>query len=122
MAEVTEGKYAGEFIASEASGNRSRDVVVIASGQSVVAAQVLGKVTASGKFAAFDQDATDGTENAAGIAFDSYDATLADMNGVAVVRDAEANGHDLLWPADIEAAEQAAAEAQLAALGIIVRI
>ncbi len=122
MAEVTEGKYAGEFIASEANGSRSRDVVIIALGQAVVAAQVLGKVTASGKYAAFNQDAVDGTEAAAGIAFDSYDASVADINGVVVLRDAEVNSNDLLWPADIEVAEQAAAEAELATLGIIVRI
>ena len=122
MAEVTEGKYAGEFIASEANGTRSRETVVIASGQTVVAAQVLGKVTANGKYAAFNQDAVDGTEAAAGITFDSYDASAADVNGVVVLRDAEVNGNDLLWPADIEVAEQAAAEAQLATLGIIVRI
>lgn len=122
MAEVTEGKYAGEFIASEANGTRSRESVIIASGQNVVAAQVLGKVTASGKYAAFDQDGADGTEVAAGIAFDSYDASSADVNGVVLLRDAEVNGNDLLWPADIDVAEQTAAEAELAAVGIIVRI
>ncbi len=72
MAEVTEGKYAGEFIASEANGHRSRETVIIASGQNIVAAQILGKVTASGKYAAFNQDAVDGTEAAAGVSFDSY--------------------------------------------------
>jgi hypothetical protein len=216
MAELTEGKYAGEFIASEASGTRSRDVVTIASGASVVAAQVLGKITkgaatpaadaanaadtgtiasvalAAGamvgayrvtciepgtnagifmvqdpagvevgiatvavefsaggltftitdgttdfiagegftitvaegslKYVGYDQDGTDGREVAAAISYDNYDATLADVKGVAVVRDAEVNGYDLLWPADIEAGEQAVAEAQLAELGIIVRV
>ena len=122
MSEVTEGKYAGEFIASEANGTRSREVKTIASGQNLVAAQVVGKVTASGKYAAFNQDAVDGTEAAAGISYDNYDASTEDIEGVIIIRDAEINGNDLLWPADIEAAEQTAAEAELAALGIIVRI
>ena len=122
MSEVTEGKYAGEFIASEANGSRSREVKIIASGQTLVAAQIVGKVTASGKYAAFNQDAVDGTEAAAGVAYDNTDASAGDIEGVIIVRDAEVNGNDLLWPADIEVAEQAAAEAELEALGIIVRI
>lgn len=122
MSEVTEGKYAGEFIASEANGSRSREVKIIASGQTLVAAQIVGKVTASGKYAAFNQDAVDGTEAAAGISYGNYDASAGDIEGVIIVRDAEVNGNDLLWPADIEVAEQAAAEAELEALGIIVRI
>jgi hypothetical protein len=122
MSEVTEGKYAGEFIASEANGSRSREVETILAGQTLVAAQIVGKETASGKFAAFNQDAVDGTEAAAGISFANYDASAGDLEGVIIVRDAEVNGNDLLWPADIDAAEQLAAEAALAALGIIVRI
>jgi len=215
MAELTEGKYAGEFIASEANGTRSRETVTILSGENVVAGEVLGKVTVaaavgaavagntgngtitaaptvgagtkpgvyratcvepgtnvgefivedpdgitlgvavvavaftgggltftiadgatdfasgdaftitvaagSGKYAAFDQDGTDGRQVAAGIAYDNYDATSADVTGVIIARDAEVNANEISWPSDIETAEQTAAETQLAALGIFVR-
>ena len=120
MAKVTEGTRSGEFIASEANGHRSRETIVVGVGI-VYPGQVLGKVTADGNHAAFAQDAEDGTEAAAGIAYHKCDATGGPVKTLAVVRDCEVNGNDLLWPADIEAAEQTAAIAQLAALGIIVR-
>jgi hypothetical protein len=215
MPEIVEGKYAGEFIASEANGSRSRKVVTILSGQNVVAGEVLGQVLSgvaaaaavagntgngiitaapataagvkvgvyratcvepgtnvgefivedpdgitvgvavvaaefvgggltftiadgstdfasgdaftitvaagSGKYVAYDQDGTDGSQIAAGIAFDNYDASSADVEGVIIARDAEVNSAELSWPSDIEAGEQITAETQLASLGIIVR-
>lgn len=75
----------------------------------------------SGKYVAFDQDAVDGSEIAAGILYDNVDATAGDVEAVMVARDAEVNGSEITWPADIEAAEKTAAIAQLALLGIIVR-
>lgn len=75
----------------------------------------------SGKYAAYDQDGTDGRQIAAGIAYAGVDATSADAELVIVARDAEVAAGRLTWPADIETAEQATAEAQLKDLGIIVR-
>lgn len=215
MPEIVEGKYAGEFIVSEANGSRSREVVTVLSGQNVVAGEVLGRVLSgaavgaaaagntggsgaitaapavaagvkvgvyraicmepatnagqflvedpdgitigvatvavefvgggltftiadatdfvagdsftitvaagSGKYVAYDQDGADGRQVAAGIAYDNIDASLADVEGVAIVRDAEVNNAELSWPSDIEAGEQIVAETQLASLGIIVR-
>ena len=215
MPEIVEGKYAGEFIASEANGSRSRKVVTILSGQNVVAGEVLGQVltgvaaaaavagntgngtitaapataagvkagryratcvepgsnvgefivedpdgitvgvavvaaefvgggltftiadgstdfasgdaftitvaAGSGKYVAYDQDGTNGSQIAAGIAYDNYDATSADVEGVIIARDAEVNSAELSWPSDIEAGEQIIAETQLLTLGIIVR-
>lgn len=121
MPTLTEGFHTGEFVHSEANGHRSREVVTIVSGQSVVAGEVLGKVTASGKYATHDQDASDGSEAAAAIAFDAVDASAADVEGVVVIRDAEVNGTRLTWESDIEAAEIVTATAELAALGVIIR-
>ena len=214
MAELTEGKHPGEFIASEANGSLSRETVTILSGENVVAGEVLGKVTkgaasaaaaagntgdgamgaitvaagakagdyvltviepgtnvgdfivedpdginvgagdvasafsggglsftladgdadfvagdsivitvaaGSGKYAAYDQDATDGREVAAGIAYGNYDASAADLSGVAVVRDAEVNAGELTWPSDITADEKTAAIADLAVNYVLVR-
>lgn len=65
--------------------------------------------------------ATDGTQIAAGLSFGTYDATAADVPGLAVVRDAEVNGGELIWPAGITAAQMATAQGQLAAKGVITR-
>ena len=46
---------------------------------------------------------------------------LIEQMGVAITRDAEVNFAELLWDADVDAAEKETARAQLAALGIIAR-
>lgn len=75
----------------------------------------------SGKYVQFNQDGTNGSEVACAVLYDAVDATDGDVEEVAIVRDAEVNGEELTWPADIEAGEKTAAIAQLAAAGIIVR-
>lgn len=44
MAILTEGTHAGEFICSEANGSRSRDTIVVADGETLVAGAVLGRI------------------------------------------------------------------------------
>lgn len=110
---TTEATRAGEFLLSEANGTRSRESVTVTGG-SYPAGQVLGKVTASGKYAAYDDTANDGTEVAAGVLYDAVDASTAEATGVAIVRDAEVKGA-LLTDND------AAGTADLASAGIIVR-
>lgn len=207
MPTLIETTHAGEFILSEANGNRSREEVTILTGQDLVAGTVLGKITngagssaadagntgdgamgaitvganakagdyrliiiepgtnvgdfivedpdginvgtgdvataftgggisftladgatdfvsgdaftitvaaGSGKYVAYDDAGTDGREVAAGVLFADVDATAADVDGTAVVRDAEVDA-DLLTGSD------AAGVADLAAIGIIVR-
>jgi hypothetical protein len=50
MAELSEGRYAGEFVVSEGNGSISRESITVLSGQNLGAAAVLGKITASGKY------------------------------------------------------------------------
>lgn len=109
------------FLLSQANGKRSIDEVTLVSGQNLVAGTVLGKITASGKYTAFDQDAVDGSEAAAGVLLLATDATGGDTNTACVVRDAEVAASHLTWPSDILEAEADAAVAELAALGVIVR-
>ena len=53
MTVLVETRHAGEFILSEANGQRSREAITIASGAGIIAAgTVLGKVTATGKYRA----------------------------------------------------------------------
>lgn len=75
----------------------------------------------SGSFVPLNPTATDGTQIAAGISFGTYDATSADVPGLAVVRDAEVNGGELIWPTGITVAQIATAQGQLASHGVITR-
>jgi hypothetical protein len=63
--------------------------------------------------------ATDGTQRAAGILLADTDATSADKVAVAVVRAAEVNANELVWPGGITAAQKDIALAQLRAAGVL---
>jgi len=121
MPELTEGHYAGEFIVSEGNGRISRETITVLAGENLQAGAVLGKVTASGKYKELTPGAADGSEAAAGILYDTVDATAADAEGVAIVRLAEVNAAEIVWPDGITAGEQTTALSQLAALDIIAR-
>lgn len=120
MTELTEGKTALECVVSEANGNRSRDQVTVVSGQTLKACDVVGKITASDKYAIYNDAAVDGTEVAAGILGYDVDASGADAEGVIIARDAEVNADELGWNAQAQPAIDAGT-ADLAALGIIAR-
>ncbi len=51
MTVQTERRYAGEFLLSEAEGYRSREKVTVAVSQTLLAGQVVGKITAGAKTA-----------------------------------------------------------------------
>lgn len=121
MATLTETTHAGGFILSEANGNRSREKGVLAEGNKLDAGTVVGKVTVGGAYTILAPAAEDGSEAAAGILYGAVDATSADAACAVVVRDAEVNANELVWPAGINEVQKAAAIAELAALGIIVR-
>jgi Bacteriophage lambda head decoration protein D len=116
MPELQEGRYAGEFVVSEGNGRISRETITVLSGETLEAGAVLGKLTASGKYKALDPAAVDGSEAAAGVLYDA-----ADAEGVAIVRLAEVNAAELVWPDGITGPEQTTALGELAALNIITR-
>lgn len=118
----TEGTYAGEFLVSEAAGTLSRETVTVVSGSGALAAgTVLSLVTASGKYAPYDNAGTDGTEVAAAILYRGIDATSADAKAVVVARLAEVNASELVWAAGVDAAGKTAGLTDLAAKFIIAR-
>lgn len=123
MTVLNEGRHPGEFLMSEANRQRSRGNITVASGAGIIApGTVLGQITASGKYVASAVGAADGSETAVAVALYGCDATSADADIAAIVRDAEVNGSVLTYHADRDqAAEKAAANADLAAVGIIVR-
>jgi hypothetical protein len=123
MTVFNEGRGAGEFLLSEANGNRSRDVVTVASGAGVIApGTVLGKLTSGGKYTPSPATGSDGSQTAVAVALYGCDATSADQKVVVIARDAEVNTNLLAYASSVDdAAKKAAKATQLAAVGIIVR-
>jgi hypothetical protein len=118
---MIEGKNPGEYLVHEESCDLSREKVILASGD-LVDGTVLGKITASGKYAAFDQDATNGTEKAAGILRGNTDASTDEKGAVIHNALAKVRDENLTWPSDITGPEKTAAIAELAALHIKVQL
>ena len=120
---ITEPARTGEFILSEANGARSRENIKVAAGAGQLEpGTVLGIVAASGEYVPLNPSATDGSEQAAGILYAAVDASGSTaVDAVAIVRDAEVKGGELVWPGGITDAQKATAVAQLGATGIIVR-
>lgn len=105
-------------------GGMSREAVTILSGEGVLAiGTVLGKVTASGKYVAHVNGASDGSQTAVAVLIDAVDATSADVTRAIVVhRLAEVLRTGLVWDASVDNdTKKNAAIAQLAANMIIVR-
>jgi len=81
--------HAGEFLLSEGAGNISRETINVAAGPALWPGQVLGLITASGEFAAYDPTAEDGSEKAVAILFGPLGESDIVRRGRAVVRLAE---------------------------------
>lgn len=94
----------------------SVEKVTIASGAGVLAAnRVLGKVTASGKYKAYDNTLSDGTEVAAAILLYPVDATSADVEVAVLKRFGIVDGGGLDWGGN-DSTGQTAGIADLAAI------
>lgn len=115
-----EGKRAGSFIMSEAAGKRSRENIVLASGQNLGAGAVVGKISSGGKYAEYNNGASDGTQSAVGILIYPTDASLADTPASIITRDAEVNLYQINWGSE-SGSDLAAGVVELAARGIICR-
>lgn len=113
----------GQYVKyEETEAQYSRDNAMIASGQALVTGQVVGRITASGKIAAFNAGASDGTQNAIGIMAMDVNASAGDAPGVIIARHAViVDADNLIWAGNPTAAQKAAAIEQLKALGIVAR-
>jgi len=119
---LTETNRAGEFIISEGNGTYSREAITVVSGQNLAAGTVVGKITASGKYTAYDDDLSAGTgDAAAGILYAAVDASGGDAPGVIICRQAEVADSLLVWASTNDSGDKTAGKADLAALGIIIR-
>lgn len=123
MTTLTEGKHAGCFLVWEVLRDYTRETVTIASSAGkLMPGTVLGKITTGGKYTGLAPAATNGSQNAAGILWDSVDASAADAPGVVVLRGPTlVNQRELVWPDGATEAHITAATTALAALGILLR-
>lgn len=111
----TEGKRTAEFLLSEGNGSISREQVTIAAAAGAMAAgTVLGKITASGKYVAYSNAASDGTQTVAGVLYAAVPDLAVDQKAAAIVRLAEVLGAELTG-------NDAPGTVDLLALNIIVR-
>lgn len=115
MPTLTEGRHTAEFLLSEANGYQSREQVVLAAAAPAMqAGTLLGKITASGKYTAYNNGAADGTQTVAGILYANAADSAADQKVTIIARNAEVKGTSLTG-------SDAPGLVDLAALGIIVR-
>lgn len=125
MTTLTEGRHAGGFIVWEAFRDYTREVITIATGSAnpvLEPGTVLGKITASGKYAAHDPAAVDGTETAIAVLWGKADATASDVDAVVLLRGpAIVNANDLVFTGTPTVPEITAAHTALAAVGILTR-
>jgi hypothetical protein len=112
---------AGGFLVSEARGNRSRDAGILVLGQNLRCGAVVGKITASGKYSVYNPANSDGTQTVAGILWDAYDATAADVRVTLVTNDCEVNAGELTWFAGATGPQITTGIAGLLTLGIKAR-
>ncbi len=92
--------------------------VTIVSGENLKRGHVLGKITASGKYAGYDNDLATGVETAVAILAEDVDASAADKKGIAYVH-GEFHKDGLSW--DDAANDIDAGVADLFAVGIFVK-
>jgi hypothetical protein len=116
MTVFREGRHPGEFLLSEAAGQRSRGTATIASGAGVIAAG-----TVLGMDGANYVPATDATD-AVAVSIYGCDASVEDQDIAIIARDAEVKADALTFDASVDDdTKRAAKVTQLASVGILVR-
>ena len=114
MTIVTDTLKTGEYIVYEANGTRSRDVVAGVLGSTFLpAGTILGQLTADDTFVPYDEGASTGAEDVAGILFEGQSGT---KDIVITARDTEVVLSKLTYTGT-----EATVVAGLKALGIITR-
>jgi hypothetical protein len=110
MSSLLEGSHPGEFLFSEAPGTLSRDnvVVTVPAASTYPAGLVLGKLTSTGKYAAYNNGASAGEGDVAvGVLYaelKNAGGAPADVKGVIVNLNAEVRLAALNWNGQNQAA------------------
>ncbi len=126
MTTLYEGSRPGEFILSEANGQRSRETITIPANQTIPANSLIQQTNTADEeedpvlvIGAYDPDSEG---EIIGIAIYGVATGAGETAQVAAIaRDAEVNGHCIAWPEGTSDEQKATAAAGLAEIGIIVR-
>jgi hypothetical protein len=122
MAVLQEPNTLGDLLKYEAPNLYSRDEVVVGAGQTLALGAVVGRVTATREIVALDPTASDGREAVAGVLIEAVVTSATERRrSVIVSRHAIVFGGALVLPTSLTSEQTAAALAQLAALGVLVR-
>jgi len=122
----TEQNYLSDWLKGELESPKDfcREAITVLAGEELRTGAVLGTITATGKYVAYDPDATDGSQTAVGILITRSvpGDTSVDEEAVALVRGpAVIIEAGLTWLASVEAGDKTTALAALAVLGIRTR-
>ncbi len=110
------GTRTGEFLLSEAGGERSRELIRIPAGQGVLAAGTLLKADNS-----VSATGADAVKVLYGAVDTGTDDDALPVKGAAVARDAEVFGEKLVWADGVSADQKLLAVLSLAESGIVTR-
>lgn len=116
-----EGRHTADYILTESHGSKSRENVTYAQSAVIEPGEVVGIVTASGKYKPLDLSANDGTEVAAGVNYALVNASATEVEGVVSARDTTLIAEQLIWPDGITETQKTTALGQLATHDLIVR-
>lgn len=123
MATFTEPARIGDLLKREYEPLYNRESITVVSGQNLLLGAVLGRITASGKYTAYNPAAADGSETAAAVLLFPVDASAADAPGVILARGpAVVAKSGLAWGAGVTTdSHKTAAYAALEAKSIVSR-
>lgn len=118
---VDQPNRVSDYLVYEDEQQYSRDEVVVASGQNLKGGTVIARLTADSTIVAYDNAGVDGSEVAVGVLIGPVNATAAATRGVILARHGIVKREGLMYDVSVDAAGKTAAEADLKALGILVR-
>ena len=123
MSVLTQPPTMGDVLKYEVNPNYTRETVTLLTGTAYPIGAVLGRITASGKYAFSPDTGADGSETAVAVLLYAVDATLADAVGIVLVRGpAIVSRAALAYDGTVDDGTKITAKlGQLAALGIIPR-
>lgn len=95
---MTETTHVGEFLLSEGPSYISRDAVTVTVSGATrwLSGQLLGKITATGKYIKYSNVAVDGSEAVAGVLWNELDPVAGDVKATIINRSAEVIGAKLV--------------------------
>ncbi len=121
----TQNRHPSTFVVYEGSGGFSREALMVAPNQALVAAQVVsltvGRESGQNEVTALNPDGTDGSQIAAGVVVHLVNLSPTTQRATILVHRAEVRASELTWPVGISPAQKAAAVKQLEAAGILLK-